>query len=137
MNFKKWGSLFSTALLASGGLLAQAPAMQPAPQATTTMEKTEVTKTKGGGMKSTKSKTQTYVGTVKEMEAGKSVKLDMGKKKSKSFDLDDSNVTTTVDPTVAVGTKVKVVEMKDANGAKTMTVSPYMAPAKKTTKKKA
>jgi hypothetical protein len=131
MNFKKWGSILSATLLTTGGLLAQQPAAQPAPKATTTMEKTEVTKTKGGGEKATKSKTQTHVGTVKEMEAGKNVTLDMGKKKTKSFDLSDTNVTVTVDPAVAVGTKVKVVEMKDANGAKTLTVAPYVAPSKK------
>jgi hypothetical protein len=30
----------------------------------------------------------------------------------------------TVDPSVAVGTKVKIVESKDANGIKTLTVNP-------------
>ena len=29
-----------------------------------------------------------------------------------------------VDPSVAVGTKVKIVESKDANGIKTLTVNP-------------
>lgn len=86
------------------------------------MEKTDeksVTTTAG----TAKSKAHTVVGTVKEYEAGKSLKVLVGKK-THSFTLDSKSVTTTVDPSVAVGSKVKVVESKNAEGMKTLTVNP-------------
>jgi hypothetical protein len=86
------------------------------------MERTEEKKvtTTSGTMKSMD---HTVVGTVKEHEAGKKIKVLVGKK-TRSFTLDSKSVNTTVDPSVAVGTKVKVVESKDANGMKTLTVTP-------------
>lgn len=86
------------------------------------MEKTQVQKvtTTGGTMKY---KDHTVVGTVKEFEAGKKIKVLVGKK-TRSFSLSSKSVNTTVDPSVAVGTKVKIVESKDANGMKTLTVDP-------------
>ena len=86
------------------------------------MEKTDekkVTTTEG----TAKSKDHIVVGTVKEFEAGKELKVLVGKK-THSFSLDSKNVNTTVDPSVAVGSKVKVIESKDANGIKTLTVNP-------------
>jgi hypothetical protein len=86
------------------------------------MEKTnEKTVTTASG--TMKSKDHTVVGTVKEYEAGKKIKVLVGKK-TRSFTLDSKSVNTTVDPSVAVGTKVKIVESKDANGIKTLTVNP-------------
>jgi hypothetical protein len=86
------------------------------------MEKTDEKKvtTTSGTMKFTD---HTVVGTVKEYEAGKKIKVLVGKK-ARSFTLDSKSVNTTVDPSVAVGTKVKIVESKDANGIKTLTVNP-------------
>ena len=86
------------------------------------MEKTDEKKvtTSDGTMKS---KNHTVVGTVKEFEAGKKIKVLVGKK-THSFTLDSKSVNTTVDPSVAVGTKVKIVESKDANGIKSLTVNP-------------
>jgi hypothetical protein len=69
------------------------------------------------------SKTQSYLGTVKEFEAGKSIKVQLGKK-TRSFSLDSKSVITTVDPAIAVGSKVKVVQTTDTNGNKTLTVNP-------------
>ena len=60
---------------------------------------------------------------MKEYEAGEKLKVLVGKK-THSFELDAKNVNTTVDPSVAVGSKVKVIESKDANGNKTLTVNP-------------
>ena len=88
----------------------------------TTGEKTvdkKVTTTSG----TAKSKDHTVVGTVKEFVAGKKIKVLVGKK-THSFTLDSKSVGTTVDPSVMVGTKVKVVESKDANGIKTLTITP-------------
>jgi len=86
------------------------------------MDKTDektVTTTAG----TAKSKTHTIVGTVKEYQAGKELKVLVGKK-THSFKLDSKTMSATVDPSVAVGSKVKVVETKNAEGIKTLTVNP-------------
>jgi hypothetical protein len=88
----------------------------------TSMEKTDqkkVTTTEG----TMKSKDHTVVGTVKEYEAGKKIEVLVGKK-TRSFALDSKSVSATVDPAVAVGSKVKVVESESADGMKTLTVNP-------------
>jgi len=109
-------NIFATALsvLLLGGTAAVAQ--------TTSMERTDekkVTTTAG----TEKSKMHTFVGTVKEYEAGKELKVLVGKK-THSFALDAKNVNTTVDPAVAVGSRVKVVESKNAEGIKSITVNP-------------
>jgi len=76
--------------------------------------------TSSGTMKSTD---HSVVGTVKFFEAGKKIKVLVGKK-THTFALDSKTVGTTVDPSVAVGSKVKVMESKDANGIKTLTINP-------------
>ena len=86
------------------------------------MEKTDekkVTTTSG----TEKSKDHIVVGTVKEFEAGKEIKVLVGKK-AYSFALDAKDVNTSVDPSIAGGTKVKIIESKDASGIKTLTVNP-------------
>lgn len=113
MNPKTLASAVLTCLLVGGSAaLAQS----------TPMEKTDEKKvtTTSGTMKS---KDHTVVGTVKTYEAGKKIKVLVGKK-THSFALNSKSVTTTVDPTVAVGSKVKIVESKNADGVKTLTVNP-------------
>ena len=86
------------------------------------MEKTDekkVTTTQG----TVKATDHTFVGTVKSYTAGKRIKVLVGKK-THSFVLDSKTVKTTVDPSVAVGSKVKVVESKNAEGAKTLSITP-------------
>ena len=86
------------------------------------MEKTvdkKVTSSSG----TAKSTDHSVVGTVKYYVAGKKIKVLVGKK-THTFALDSKTVGTTVDPSVAVGSKVRVVESKDANGIKTLTVTP-------------
>jgi hypothetical protein len=88
----------------------------------TPMEKTDekkVTTTEG----TMKSKNHTVVGTVKMYEPGKKIKVLVGTK-THSFSLGSKSVNTTVDPAVAVGSKVKVIESKNADGIKTLTVNP-------------
>ena len=86
------------------------------------MEKTDEKKvTTASGTE--KSRDHVVVGTVKEFEAGKEIKVLVGKK-THSFALDSKDVNTSVDPSVAVGAKVKVIESKDASGIKTLTVNP-------------
>jgi hypothetical protein len=85
------------------------------------MEKTDekkVTTTQG----TVKTTDHTFVGTVKTYTAGKKIKVLVGKK-THSFVLDSKTVKTTVDPSVAVGSKVKVVESKNAEGAKTLSIT--------------
>ncbi|MEO8054252.1 MAG: hypothetical protein ABI768_03820 [Acidobacteriota bacterium] len=113
MNRKVFASAAVSCLLVGGSFaLAQS----------TPMEKTDEKKvaTTAGTMKSTD---HTVVGTVKTYAAGKKIKVLVGKK-THSFALDSKSVNTTVDPTVAVGSKVKVVESKNADGMKTLTIHP-------------
>ncbi len=86
------------------------------------MEKTDekkVTTTEG----TVKSKDHTVVGTVQTYTAGKKIKVLVGKK-THSFVLDSKSIKTSVDPSVAVGSKVKVVESKNAEGTKTLSITP-------------
>jgi hypothetical protein len=112
MNRSMFAAAVSVLLLGGAAVTAQDKPMEK------TAEKT-VTTTTG----TTTSKAHTVVGTVKEYEAGKSIKVLVGKK-TRSFALDSKSVTTTVDPAVAVGSKVKIVESKNADGVKTLTVNP-------------
>jgi hypothetical protein len=112
MNRKFFVPVLSVLLLGGSAALAQDKPMEK------TDEK-KVTTTDG----TMKYKGHTVVGTVKEYEAGKKIEVLVGKK-TRSFTLDSKSVNTTVDPSVAVGTKVKIVESKDANGIKTLTVNP-------------
>lgn len=119
--------------LAAGALLLGTTAF--AQQPSTTKKTTETTVATGGQVEKTeektvkspagktKAKTLTVIGTVKEFEAGKSIKVATSKKKSHKFSLNAKDVGVTVDPEVAVGVKVKVVQTTDENGIKTLTIS--------------
>lgn len=97
----------------------------------TTMEKTETKKVKDPNGPDTKTKKTTVIGSVKEYEAGKKIKIATSKSKSKSFDLDAKDTTATVDPAVAVGSRVQVVDAKDDAGNHVITVSIYKAKSTK------
>lgn len=112
MNRKVFAGVLSALLLGGSAAFAQAPAMEK-------KDEKKVTTTDG----TMKSNEHTVVGTVKSYTAGKRIKVLVGKK-TRSFDLNSKKVSTTVDPTVAVGTKVRVVESKNADGMKTLTVNP-------------
>jgi hypothetical protein len=68
---------------------------------------------------STKTKTEVVVGTVKEYEAGKSIKVTGPDSKDYSFDLTDMAALKTA---VTVGERVKVTFTKSNNGAKATTI---------------
>ncbi len=112
MTRKFFAATLSALLLGGGLALAQDKPM----------EKTDEKKvtTESGTMKS---KTHTVVGTVKKYEAGKEIKVLVGKK-TRTFALDSTKVATTVDPAVAVGSKVKIIESKNAEGARTLKIDP-------------
>jgi len=69
-----------------------------------------------------KTKTETVIGTVKEYEAGKKIKLSGPADKTYSFDLDDKNEATKVEGTIAVGQMAKVVYHKADDGHEVVTV---------------
>ncbi len=109
MNRKIFSSVLSVLLL--GGTAAFADDKP--------MEKKNETTMAGA----TETKDHVVVGTVKEFEAGKELKILVGNE-THSFALDAKDVNISVDPAIAVGSKVKVIESKDANGIKTLTVNP-------------
>ena len=101
MNRNVFAGALSVLLLGGAAALAQAPPMEK-------KDEKKVTTTDG----TMKSNDHTVVGTVKEYEAGKKIKVLVGKK-TRSFDLDSKKVSTTVDPSVAVGSKVKVDRVQE------------------------
>lgn len=92
-----------------------------------TMAQTTETKHTGPGP-NTKTKGKKVIGTVKSLEAGKKIVVTGPKNKDYSFDLDDKDMTANVDPAIAVGNKVEVIESTDDAGKKMLKVSPYTAP---------
>ena len=112
MNRNVFAGALSILLLGGTAAVAQAPAMEK-------KDEKKVTTTEG----TMKSNEHTVVGTVKSYTAGKKIKVLVGKK-TRSFDLDSKSVSTSVDPAVAVGSKVKVIESRNAEGMKTITVNP-------------
>jgi hypothetical protein len=68
----------------------------------------------------TSDSTKTVTGTVKEYQAGESIVVESADQGTQSFDLTSALVN--VDPSVAVGSKVKVTETRDGNGRRTVTV---------------
>ncbi len=85
------------------------------------MHSESTTKTSGPAA-STKTKTETVIGTVKEYEAGKSIKVTGPKAKDYSFDLTDM---ASLKKAVTVGERVKVTFTKSDNGSKATTIVAY------------
>ena len=112
MNRNVFAGALSVLLLGGAAAVAQTPSMEK-------KDEKKVTTTEG----TMKSSEHTVVGTVKSYTAGKKIKVLVGKK-TRSFDLDSRSVSTSVDPSVAVGSKVKVIESRNAEGMKTITVNP-------------
>ena len=134
MNRIKIGTLISVLSLVAGVGFAR-PA-DTASGTTTATESKSTTKTKSpsGTMKT---KTHTATGTVKEFESGKKIVVMTANKKDRSWDLDDKDVSYDVDSAIAVGQKVKVIEKTDAEGHKSVMVSPVkMKSSKKMASKK-
>ena len=79
----------------------------------------ESTMTESGPAGNTKTTTETVIGTVKEYEAGKSIKVTGPDAKDHSFDLTDMAVLKTP---VTVGERVKVTFTKSDGGSKATTI---------------
>jgi hypothetical protein len=82
----------------------------------------ESTTTESGPALSAKTKTEVVVGTVKEYEAGKSIKVTGPDAKDYSFDLTDM---ATPKKAVTVGERVKVTFTKSDGGSKATTIEAY------------
>ena len=80
-----------------------------------------VTKHTGPGP-DTKVKTETVVGTVKEYEAGKKIKISGPGDKTYTFDLDDKDQVARVEGSIAVGSMAKVEYHKADNGSEVVNV---------------
>ena len=87
------------------------------------MHSETVTKSTGPG-ETTKTKTETVVGVVKEYEAGKSIKVTGPETKVYSFDLTEMAA---LKAEVSVGERVKVTFTKSDSGSKATTIVAYPA----------
>jgi hypothetical protein len=75
----------------------------------------------------TKAVTNTFVGTVTAFKPGKSIEVMTGDKETHSFDLDGKNQQVSIDPSISVGSKVRLVEEKGENDFHMITAT--IAPA--------
>ncbi len=82
----------------------------------------ETTVKRTGPGPDTKSKSEVVIGTVKEYEPGKKIKVTGPENKDYSFDLDEQ---VAMIGTVAVGERVKVTYTRTADGRKVTTLEPY------------
>src|SRR5215469_898737 len=111
-NMKLILALCSIGLFVVGSVGAQAPAETNQSTTTTTNSGT------------TKAKSHSATGTVKEYTEGKSIVVTTAKGKDVTFDLSGNNIKAHVASDIAVGTKVRVRETTNNSGNKTVTVSP-------------
>jgi hypothetical protein len=112
-------AVLSSAFILAGGAYAQK-------KSTPAMEKTQTTeKTTDAG--TTKTKSHSAVGKVKEYNEGKSIVVTTAKGKDRTFDLSGDSLTANVATGIAVGSDVQVVEKTDESGHKTVTVVPAKA----------
>lgn len=127
------GTLISVVSLVAGIALARPSDSTTSGSTATESKSTTKTKSPSG---TTKTKTHSATGTVKEFESGKKLVVTTANKKDRSWDLDDKNTAYDVDSTIAVGSKVSVLEKTDADGKKSVAVSPYVAKKSKSKSKK-
>lgn len=69
-----------------------------------------------------KSEMDTVVGTVTTYDPGKKIEVLTAEKKSRSFRLDASDASASIEPGVAVGSRVRVTEQTGSDKAKRLTV---------------
>ncbi|MDQ2869858.1 MAG: hypothetical protein M3S32_03875 [Acidobacteriota bacterium] len=100
-------------------------------RSTTTTETKQVgstvavtTETRAGGARGGKSESETVIGTVTDLGPGKSIVVLTGDGEKHSYDLGDKKTVASIDPRVAVGTKVRLDTTKDNDGRRSLTVVP-------------
>jgi len=83
----------------------------------------ETETTEHGAAGSGKSDVVTYVGTVASYSAGHTIDVMTGNNDHHRVDLTGKDTTVSIDPSVTVGNKVRLVEAKDEHGHRSVTVS--------------
>jgi hypothetical protein len=64
----------------------------------------------------------TYTGTVKTVDAGRTIVITTADGRTQTFDISSSP---TMDSSIATGKRVRVIQTVDANGKTVVTVEPY------------
>lgn len=82
--------------------------------------KTETKADTGSG--TVKGTVETWVGSVTVFEPGKKIEVMTVEKKKHSVDLDDKNMVATIDPGVAIGSRVRLTEQTGEDKIKRVTV---------------
>ena len=88
-----------------------------------TVVSTTETDSSGAGRRG-KTESETVVGTVTEAAPGRKLVVMTGDGAKHSWDLDDKKMRASLDPTVTVGTKVRVDATKDGDGNRTVRAVP-------------
>ena len=116
-------TVLSAALLAASAAVADDQKKDPSANSVEQTNQTATTTSSG----TIKNKTETVIGEVKSYEPGKSIEVSVPGKviKNRTFDLDAKDTVAKVDPAVAVGSRVKVMQKTDNNGHKTVDVEPH------------
>jgi hypothetical protein len=91
-------------------------------QAGKTMDTKTETKVDAPGIGAAKSEVDTVVGTVTKYDPGKKIEVITAEKKSHTYRLDANDKPATVDPGVAVGSRVRVTEQTGTDKTKSVTV---------------
>ncbi len=82
------------------------------------------TETNARGVDGGKTESETIIGTVTDFGPGKRIVVLTGDGKKHSYDLDDKKTGSSIDPRVAVGTKVRLDATKDSDGRRSLRVVP-------------
>jgi len=83
-----------------------------------------MTETNVPGRDGGKTESETVIGTVTEVVAGKTITVLTGDGKKHTYDLDDRKTTASIDRRVTVGTKVELDTTKDPSGRRSIRVVP-------------
>jgi hypothetical protein len=81
-------------------------------------------RTEAGGKGKEKSENEIVVGTVTDYGAGKRIVILTGDGKKHDYDLADKKTTSSVDPRVTVGTKVRLDLARDNSGSRSLRIVP-------------
>jgi len=118
---KMFSILGAALLFSAAGAWAQGRAETPAPPTDTAQPPTQAEPPSASQPEApVASSSKTISGTVESLVEGKSMKVKTAEGKTKSFNLR----TAAVDPSVKVGSAVRVTQSRDVNGKSSLTVEP-------------
>jgi hypothetical protein len=100
------------------------PSTSPSATDTNSMSSSSTTATSGSSMGSATAAAApgTYTGTVKTVDAGRTIVITTADGRTQTFDISSSP---TMDSSIATGKRVRVIQTVDANGKTVVTVEPY------------